>query len=116
MGVVLHNHSRFDVGGWGILGSPTRLLERGSSSESLSSGSVNHPLHWAVVVSGSCVQRWSKGSFKLNLCYDLAGFRGKAKSVVRLVQVLSLLVLGVPLFKAEDVRVRLVNYSIARFS
>ena len=52
MGVVFHSRSRFDVGGWGILGLPTRLLERGSSSELLSSGSVNHPLHWAVVVSG----------------------------------------------------------------
>ena len=51
VGVVLHNRSRFAVGGLGILGSPTRLLERGSSSESLSSGSVNHPLRWAVVVS-----------------------------------------------------------------
>ena len=83
VGVVLHNRSRFIVGGWGILGSPTRLLDRGSSSESLLSGSVNHPLRRAVVVSGSCIQRWSKGSFKLNLCYDLAGFQQKTKSVVR---------------------------------
>ena len=52
MGVVLHNHSRFDVGGRGMLGSPTRLLDRGSSLESLSSGSVNHPRRWAVVVLG----------------------------------------------------------------
>ena len=26
---------------------------------------------------GSCVQRWSKGLVKLNLCYDLVAFRGK---------------------------------------
>ena len=42
-------------------------------------------------------------SLLFTCCYDLAGFRGKAKSVVRFVQVFSLLVLGVPLFKVEDV-------------
>ena len=62
VGVVLHNHSRFDVVGSGMLGSPTKLRERRSSSESLSLGSVNHPHHWAVVCSWSCVQEWSKGS------------------------------------------------------
>ena len=50
--VVLHNCSRFDVVGRGRLGSSTRLLDRGSSSESLSSGSVNHPRRWAVFVLG----------------------------------------------------------------
>ena len=49
VGVVLHSRSRFVVSGWGILGSPTRLLDKGSSSESLSLGSVNHPLHLAIV-------------------------------------------------------------------
>ena len=52
VGVILHNRSRFDVGGRGMLGSPTRLLDRGSSLESLSSGSVNHPRRWAIVVLG----------------------------------------------------------------
>ena len=56
VGVVLHSRSRFVVSGWGILGSPTRLLDKGSSSELLLSelllsGSVNHPLRLAVVVS-----------------------------------------------------------------
>ena len=62
VGVILHNRSRFDVVGSGMLGSPTKLRERRSSSESLSLGSVNHPRRWAVVRSWSCVQRWSKGS------------------------------------------------------
>ena len=83
MGVVLHNCSRFDVVGSGMLGSPTRLRERRSSSESLSLGSVNHPRRWAVVRSGSCVQGWSKGSGKLDLCYDLVDLQRKTGSVVR---------------------------------
>ena len=62
VGVVLHSRSRFVVGGWGMLGSPTRLLDKGFLSESLLSesllsesllsGSVNHPLRLAVVVLG----------------------------------------------------------------
>ena len=48
VGVFLHSCSRFDVVGWGMLGSPTTLRERGSSSESLSVGSVNHPCRLAV--------------------------------------------------------------------
>ena len=83
VGVVLHNRSRFDVIGSGMLGSPTRLQERRSLSESLSSGSVNHPRCWAVVRSGSCVQGWSKGSGKLDLCYDLVDLQRKTGSVVR---------------------------------
>ena len=56
VGVVLHSCSRFVVGGRGMLGSPTILLDKGFLSESLlseslSSGSVNHPLRLAVVVS-----------------------------------------------------------------
>ena len=56
VGVALHSCSKF-VGGRGMLGSPTMLLDKGflsrsSLSESLSSGSVNHPLRFAVVVSG----------------------------------------------------------------
>ena len=104
VGVVLHNHSRFDVVGSGMLGSPTRLRERGSSSESLSLGSVNHPRRWAVVCSGSCVQRWSKGLGRLDLCYDLVDLQRKTGSVIRCCHLL--LVLIVPLFKAEDVGVR----------
>ena len=56
VGVVLHSGSKFVVGGLGILGSPTKLLDRGLSvssislSESLSFGSVNHPLRLAVFV------------------------------------------------------------------
>ena len=50
VGVVLHSCSRFIVGGWGMLGSPTILLDKGFLSESLLSGSVNHPLRLAVVV------------------------------------------------------------------
>ena len=83
MGVILHNHSRFDVVGSGMLGSLTKLRERRSSSESLSLGSVNHPRRWAVVRSGSCVQGWSKGSGKLDLCYDLVDLQRKTRSVVR---------------------------------
>ena len=55
VGVFLHRCLRFEVVGWGMLGSPTRLLERSSSLESLSSGSVNHPRRWAVFRLGSCV-------------------------------------------------------------
>ena len=44
------------------VGSPTRLQDKGSSSESLSLGSRKSPRHHAVLVSWSCVQRWSKGS------------------------------------------------------
>ena len=51
VGVVLHNCSRVVVGR-GMLGSPTRLRDNGFSSsslsESLSSGSVNHPVRLAV--------------------------------------------------------------------
>ena len=57
VGVILHSRSRFVVGGWGMLGSPTILLDKGFLSESLLSesllsGSVNHPLRLAVVVLG----------------------------------------------------------------
>ena len=104
VGVVLHNCSRFDIVGSGMLGSPTKLRERRSSSESLLLGSVNHPRCWAVVCSGSCVQRWSKGSGKLDLCYDLVDLQRKTRSVVRCCRLL--LILIVPLFKAEDVGVR----------
>ena len=63
VGVFLHSCSRFDVVGRGMLGSPTALRERGSSSESLSVGSVNHPCRLAVFrFPGSCCQKWSKGS------------------------------------------------------
>ena len=80
VGVVLHSCSRFVVGGLGMLGSPTILLDKGfwsrsSLSESLSSGSVNHPLRFAVVVSGGLASRdGARVRLQLNLCYDLAGF------------------------------------------
>ena len=48
VGVFLHSCSRFDVVDWGMLGSPTKLRERGFSLESLSLGSVNHPRRLAV--------------------------------------------------------------------
>ena len=83
VGVVLHNRSRFDVVGLGMLNSPTRLRERRSSSESLSSGSVNHPRRWAGVRLGSCIQGWSKGLGKLDLCCDLVDLQRKTGSVVR---------------------------------
>ena len=88
--------------GSGMLGSPTRPLERGSSSESLSLGSVNHPRRWAVVVLGLASK-------------DGARVRWLAKPVLRLswsfrerpsqsfVYRTLLLVLTMPLFKAEDV-------------
>ena len=47
VGEFLHSCSRFDVVSLGMLGSPTKLLDKGSSSESLSLGSVNHPRRWA---------------------------------------------------------------------
>ena len=104
VGVVLHNRSRFDVVGSGMLGLLTKLRERRSLSESLSLGSVNHPRRWAIVRSGSCIQRWSKGLGKLDLCYDLVDLQRKTGSVVRCHRLL--LVLIVPLFKAEDFGVR----------
>ena len=45
----------------GTVGSLTMLRDKGSSLESLSSGSLNSPLRHAVLVSLTCVQRWSKG-------------------------------------------------------
>ena len=56
VGVVLHACSKAVVGSRGTLGSPTRLRDNGFSSgslsESLSSGSVNHPLGLAVFLRG----------------------------------------------------------------
>ena len=43
------------------VGLPTRLQDRGSSSESFLFGSQKSPRRRAVVASWSCVQRWSKG-------------------------------------------------------
>ena len=103
VGVVLHNRSRFDVGGWGILGSPTRLLERGSSSELLSLGSVNHPLRWAVVVSWVLRPEMEQGFVQAKPVLRLSWFSVENQVSRSFVQVFLLLVLGMPLFKAEDV-------------
>ena len=76
--MFLHSCSRFDVVGWGTLGSPTTLRERGSSSESLSVGSVNHPCRLAVFrFSWVLRPEMEQGFGKLNLCYDLVAFGGK---------------------------------------
>ena len=93
VGVVLHSGSKVVVGGRGMLGSPTKLLDKGSSlvslSESLSLGSVNHPLCLAVFVRGSCVRRWSKGSVLVELVLRLRGFfRGKTDQSFKVVFVL----------------------------
>ena len=65
MGVLLHRCSKLNNSKGVIsstVGSLTRLRDKGSSSESLSLGSRKSPLRCAVLVSWSCVQRWSKGS------------------------------------------------------
>ena len=65
MGVLLHRCLKLnDLKGVvsSTVGSPTRLRDKGSSSELLSLGSRNKPLRHAVLASWSCVQRWSKGS------------------------------------------------------
>ena len=109
VGVVLHSCSRFVVGGLGMLGSPTMLLDKGflsrsSLSESLSSGRVNHPLRFAVGVSGGLASKGgARVRVKLNLCYDFAGFRWKAKSVVHWFRLFALRSSKGLLFKAEDV-------------
>ena len=73
VGVFLHSCSRFDV-----VGSPTKLRERGFSSESLSLGSVNHPRRLAVFrFSWVLRPEVEQGFEQLNLCYDLVGFKRK---------------------------------------
>ena len=103
VGVVLHNRSRFDVGGWGILGSPTRLLDRGSSSESLSSGSVNHPLRWAIVGFWVLHPEMEQGFVQAKPVLRLSWLSMENQVSRLFVQVFLLLILGVPLFKTEDV-------------
>ena len=78
VGVFLHSCSRFDVVGWGMLGSPTKLRERGFSSESLSLGSVNHPRRLAVFrFSWVLRPEVEQGFEQLNLCYNLVVFEGE---------------------------------------
>ena len=91
VGVFLHSCSRFDVVGWGMLGSPTTLRERGSSSESLSVGSVNHPCRLAVFRFSWVLRPKMEQGFGLaELVLRLSGFQRKAKSVVRFVVFLTL--------------------------
>ena len=75
VGAFLHRCSRLNGSkgvGSCILGSPTRLRDNGSLSESSLFGGQNRPRRRAVMVSlWSCVQRWSKGSFVVKLVLRL---------------------------------------------
>ena len=75
VGVFLHRCSRLN-GSKGVgsctLGSPTKLQDSRSSSESSSFGSRNSPHRRAVVAFlQSCVQKWSKGSLAAELMLRL---------------------------------------------
>ena len=92
VGVVLHSSSKF-VDGRGMLGSPTKLLDRGFSSvsfsESLSSGSVNHPLRLAVFVHSWVLRpRMEQGFELVELVLRLGGFRRKTGQSFKVVFVL----------------------------
>ena len=75
VGVFLHRCSRLNSSkgvGSCILGSPTRLWDNRSSSESSSFGGRNKPRRRAVMAFlRSCVQRWSKGLFAVKLVLRL---------------------------------------------
>ena len=84
VGVLLHSRLRFDVVGWGMLGLPTKLRERGSSSESLLLGSVNHPCRRAVFrFFLGLASRDGARVRSAELALRLSGFRRKTESVVR---------------------------------
>ena len=84
VGVFLHRCSRLK-GSKGVgsctLGSPTKLRDRGSSSELSSIGGRNSPCRHAIMAFlRSCVQRWSKGSLaKQNLSYNLVDLRNESR-------------------------------------
>ena len=75
VGAFLHRCSRLN-GSKGVgsctLGSPTKLQDSGSSSESFSVGGRNSPRLRAVMAFlQSCVQQWSKGSLVAKLVLRL---------------------------------------------
>ena len=93
VGVVLHSCSRVVVGGRGMLGSPTKLLDKGfllvSLSESLSLGSVNHPLRLAVFVRSWVLRpRMEQGFGLVELVLRLGGFQRKTGQSFKVVFVL----------------------------
>ena len=92
VGVVLHSCSRVVVGR-GMLGSPTKLLDKGLSlvslSESLSLGSVNHPLRLAVFVRSWVLHpRMEQGFGLVELVLRLRGFQKKTGQSFKVVFVL----------------------------
>ena len=89
VGEFLHRCSRLK-GSKGVgsctLGSPTKLRDSGSSSESSSVGGRKSPRLRAVMAFlHSCVQRWSKGLWVAKLVLQLSRLsRGKSgQSVIR---------------------------------
>ena len=93
VGVVLHSGSKVVVGGRGMLGSPTKLLDNGFSlvslSESLSLGSVNHPLRLAVFVRSWVLRpKMEQGFGLVKLVLRLRGFQRKTGQSFKVVFVL----------------------------
>ena len=73
-----------------MLGSPTKLLDRGSSlvslSESLSLGSVNHPLRLAVFVCSWVLRpKMEQGFGLVELVLRLRGFQRKTSQSFKVV-------------------------------
>ena len=91
VGEFLHKCSRLKgLKGVGFctLGSPTRLRDGGSSSESFLVGGRKSPRLCAIMAFlRSCVQRWSKGLWVVKLVLRLSRLsRGKSgQSVVRFI-------------------------------